>query len=672
MRNSFLILVASLASFVLFGCSPFPQDRVIAKIGNTSLYTSDVEFLAATRPETARNKKSIAPDLQQVAETRRMAEVARLLFAGEQSSVQKKLVESENSRLAQIYIYLYVQANMGYNNKALLDYYKKNESRYVIDSSMLSSSMPIANFREQIAADLFLKENSELAAQVNDNNKAAIIDSCRRALMGSELERLKKLYKVELVKIEPSGLEEYYKEHPEQFQTRAEYKLLTLSDKDSAALASKIKKISKREEFAKIAEEIPFVKQGHAIMNIGMLPALDEEVSKLGAKKFTPILLAPDVNAYYVFYIDSIVEPQLKPWDRSKYLAKSAVESRGDFQLDSSVVLVTMDNKPFITEKEVLEFKAKQGPRQQMLRRNAILNNLIEENLYARAAKEKGLDKYSEYIAWTRQIADRLYVRVLMDSVLTSTLGIPEEALKTAYESEKDSLFLPKSFEDSKLDVAVWLRIPDISYRREFVLNRQKYGEVANWEKIRRAAYKNIRYNEFAGIQEREQANLRKSVPVAIIDTSWGLEFTSDNLAELSEHAKSQYNNQNPQKAKELWEKVRILFPQNDSIQKVASYELASIYQDIGQYDAAVNEYKVIVGLWGNEPDAYKAYFMQGFVLSEYEKKDSLALLAFEEMLKKFPNSELSEDARVMVSNIKSGGKILEDLIKKIESSSEE
>jgi len=669
-KSSFVVLVAGLAFFTLFGCSPFPQDRAIAKIGNTSLFTSDVEFLAATRPESSRDKKSITPDLQQTAETRRMAEVARLLFAGEQSSIQKKLAESENSRLAQIYMYFHVRANMGYTSKALLDYYKKNESRYS-DSSMLSTSMPLANFREKVAADLFLSENPELAARVNDSNKAAIIDSCRREKMNSELERLKKLYKVELVKIEPPGLEEYYKEHPEQFQTRAKYKLLTLSDKDSSALAGKIKGISTREEFAKIAVEMPLVKQGHAIMNIGMLPALDEEISKAGAKKFTQILRASDVNEYYVFYIDSIIEPQLKPWDRAKDFAKSVVESRGDFPLDSSVVLATIGKKPFITEKEVLEFKAKLGPRQQMLRRNAVLNQLIEESLYARAAKEKGLDKSSEYIAWTRQIADRLYVRVLSDSVLTNTLGIPEEALKTAYESEKDSLFLPKSFEDSKLDVAVWLRIPDISYRREFVLNRQKYGEAANWESIRRTAYKNIRYNEFAGIQEREQANLRKSVPVSIIDTSWGLEFTSDNLAELTEQAKTQYNNQNPQKAKELWEKARTLFPQNDSIQRTASYELASIYQDIGQYSAAVDEYKVIVGLWGDEPDAYKAYFMKGFVLSEYEKKDSLALIAFEEMLKKFPNSELSEDAKVMVANIKSNGKVLEELIKKIESSSE-
>jgi tetratricopeptide (TPR) repeat protein len=259
-----------------------------------------------------------------------------------------------------------------------------------------------------------------------------------------------------------------------------------------------------------------------------------------------------------------------------------------------------------------------------------------------------------------------------MDSVLTNTLGISEEALKTAYEAEKDSLFLPKSFENSKLDVAVWLSIPDISYRREFVLNKQKYGDAADWESIKRAAYRNIKYNELANIQEREEVRLQKSVPVAVIDTSWGLEFTPDNFAELFERAKAHYNNQNPQKAKMLWEKARMLFPQSDSMQKATSYELASVYQDLGQYSVAVDEYKVITGLWGNDPDAYKAYFMQGFVLSEYEKKDSLALLAFEEMLAKFPNSELSENAKIMADNIKSGGKILEELIKKIESSSQE
>ncbi|MCL2101805.1 MAG: peptidyl-prolyl cis-trans isomerase [Fibromonadales bacterium] len=666
MRNISIALVT--VCLVLFGCSSTPQDKAIAKIGNTSLFISDAEFLASIRPEASRDKKSISSELQQTANTRRMAETARVLFAGEQTSIQKNLADSEDARLAQVYSYFYLQANMGRTNKALLDYYEKNKARYT-DSVLLSS--PFISLREKIAADLFLEENLELAALVNDGNRTAIIDSSRRAIQSAEADRLKKLYKIELVPIESAGAEDYYKNNPEEFQTKTAYKLLAISDSDSSALANKINGISAREDFAKIAVEIPVVKQGHAIMDIGMLPALDAEVSKLGAKKVTQILQAPNTQTYYAFYIDSVIAPQLKPWDRAKDLAKSILESKGDFPLDSSVVLATIDGKPFITEKDILQEQENIHPmRRAMFRRAAVLSNLIERGVYAKAAKEKGLDKSYEYIAWTRQLTDQAYAKVLTDSLLTSTLGISEDTLKAAYEAEKDSLFLPRSFEDSKLDVAVWLSVPDMAYKREFALNRQNYGQAENWESIKRTIYKNIRSREFANIQERVLA--KKNVPASIIDTSWGLEFASSNYAELAAQARSEYENRNLQKAKSLWERARILFPENDSIQKNVAFELANLYQELNLYKISVDEYKVITKLWPNEPDTYKAYFMQGFVLSEYEKNDSLALIAFEEMLAKFPNSDLSDDARTMVENIKSGGKIFEELIRKIEASSEE
>jgi len=668
MRNILTSLVAVFAYFALFGCSPPPQDKALAKIGNTSLYTSDAEFMAAIRPETARNKEALVSDLQQMAETRRLAETARKLYAGEKTSIQKTLAESEEARLAQIYSYFYLQANMGHTNKALMDYYTKNKMRYA-DSSF----SPFISLREKLAADLFLEENPQLAATVNDLNKNAVIDSVRRALASSETDRLKKIYNVELVEIEPPGLEDYYKNNPDEFQTKTTYKLLSLSAPDSASLASKIKGISTRENFAKIATEMPIVKQGHAIMDIGMFHALDAEVAKLGAKNFTQILRAPDTQLYYIFYIDSVIAPQLKPWDRAKNLAKSIMEGKGDFPLDSSTVLAKINGNTFITEKDILAEQEKIHPmRRAMFRRAAILGNLIERRLYARAAKEKKLDKSPEYLAWTRQLMDQAYAQVIMDSLLTTTLGIPEQTLRESYESEKDSLFLPRSFEESRLDVAVWLSIPDISYRREFALNKHNYNGADNWKAIRRTAYKNIRYREFSGIQDRVLSDLQKSIPVAILDTSWGLEFSPANFADLAALAKKQYEVRNLQKARTLWEKARALFPQNDSLQKAVAFELANIYQELGMYSPAVDEYKVIIQLWPTESDVYKAYFMQGFVLNEYEKKDSLALAVFEEMLEKFPNSDLSDDARVMVENIKSGGKVLEDLIKKIESSSEE
>jgi hypothetical protein len=670
-------ILALSVCFLLLGCGSTPQERVLAKIGNTSLFISDAEFLAAIRSPEQRDKKAIAQELQSTADSRRLAEAARGLFAGEQNTILQNMAETENSRLAQVYVYFYLQANMRHTNKALMDYYKKNKARFSDSLADSAANAPeelrFAMLREKIAADLFFKENPSLAAQVNDTNRSMILDSARRAMQESEIDRLKELYKVKLVEIEPPNLEEYYKANPEQFKTKTAYKLLRASDEDSSALANKVKNISTREEFAKIASEMPVAKSGHAIMDIGMFPALDAEISELGAKKFTKILRAPDTQLYYIFYIDSIIAPQLKPFDRARNLAKSIIESQGDIPLDSSVVLVTAEGKPFITEKEVLALRAKIPPFRAMnFRRSDALKSLVEEHLYARAAKEKSIDKSAEYIAWNRQLLDRAYIQVLMDSLVNKALGVPEDSLKAAYEAEKESLFAGKSFEDALMDIAVWLRIPDIVYKREFVLNRQNYPEeAASWEAIKKDAYMRIKYREFMGLQENLTANLQKDIPVSVVDDSWELEFMASDFEGISAQAKNQYETRNLQKAKTYLERARNMFPQDNDIQKTVAYELANIYQELGSYTMAVDEYRFIAGVWPQDPNTYKAYFMQGFVLSEYEKKDSLALLVFEEMLSKYPNSELSEDAKILVDNIKSGGKVLEDLIKKIEAQSE-
>jgi hypothetical protein len=664
----------SLAFLLLISCGTAPTtDKVIAKIGNSSVFVSDAEFLASIRPANYREKEPILQELQTLADERRLAEAARRLYAGEQTAIQQNFAESENARLAQIYVYFYLQTNMGHTNKAVAAFYNKNKSNYADSVDFL----PFIRVREKAAIDLFLQENPLLISQISESNRDAVLDSCRRAIIESEKERLKKLYKVELVKIDPPNAEEYYKSNPQEFQTKTGYKLLNISDADSSALAKKTRNISTRDAFAAIAREMPVAKAGHAIMDIGMFPALDEEISNAGAKKITKILRAPDTQLYYVFYIDSIIAPQLKPYERVKDLVKAVLESKGDFPLDSSVVLVTMAGAPLITEKEVLALKEKISPfRRMQFRRENAVNNLIEEILYAKAAKEKGIDKSAEYMAWNRKLMDQAYIKLLMDSLVTKTLGVPDDSLKIAYDAEKDSLFSPpdappKSFEDSKLDVAVWLRIPDITYKREFVLNAGSYGDAPSWQSIKKEIYKRIKYGEFRNLQENVLANLQKGIPVSIVDDSWDLEFIASDFAGISAQAKKQYENRNLQRARASWETARILFPQNDSIQRAVSYELANVYQELGSYNDAVNEYKIIAKIWPGDPNAYKAYFMQGFVLSEYEKKDSLALLIFEEMLDRFPDSELSEDAKVLVENIKSGGKVLEDLIKKIEAQSE-
>ena len=72
--------------------------------------------------------------------------------------------------------------------------------------------------------------------------------------------------------------------------------------------------------------------------------------------------------------------------------------------------------------------------------------------------------------------------------------------------------------------------------------------------------------------------------------------------------------------------------------------------------------------VWPDAPETEKVLFSLGFVLSENLKKNDRALEVLEDLQKRFPKSELKESVDWLVENIKSNGKLAEDLMKKIES----
>jgi hypothetical protein len=60
--------------------------------------------------------------------------------------------------------------------------------------------------------------------------------------------------------------------------------------------------------------------------------------------------------------------------------------------------------------------------------------------------------------------------------------------------------------------------------------------------------------------------------------------------------------------------------------------------------------------------------FSRGFILNENLHKDAEALKIFEEFKKTYPKSELMESVDWLIQNIKSNGRLADDLMKKIAS----
>ena len=129
----------------------------------------------------------------------------------------------------------------------------------------------------------------------------------------------------------------------------------------------------------------------------------------------------------------------------------------------------------------------------------------------------------------------------------------------------------------------------------------------------------------------------------------------------------SLYRDQKLNQALVGWNGLRDRYPEVDSIMKKATYEIAHILSETNDFDRAQREYRAFYSVWPDDVNAEKAMFSRGFILTENMHKDSLALEVLDEFKQKFPKSELVESADWLIENIRSGGKLADDLMKKIE-----
>ena len=115
------------------------------------------------------------------------------------------------------------------------------------------------------------------------------------------------------------------------------------------------------------------------------------------------------------------------------------------------------------------------------------------------------------------------------------------------------------------------------------------------------------------------------------------------------------------------YRKVMFAYADNDSLFEHVAYEMAQIESENENFLDAEGDYNAFYNMWPNSPNAEKAMFSRGFMLNENLGQNDQALEVLETFLQKYPNSELKESAQWLVDNIKSNGKLAEDLMKKIE-----
>ncbi len=491
-------------------------------------------------------------------------------------------------------------------------------------------------------------------------------------------ERLRVQYAVKLAAMEPEGVESYYAAHSAEFKTLPGYRLYHLEMSDSAQLAAALTGVTTLEAMQAKASlgsnsytaahkgEIGLVKEGHCLpYGIGMMPDLFDKLTSMKPGTFTGILKAPDTDKYHVFYLAEKVSPQVKPLERVRKQIEAQLKG-SDRVLDSNTVLAYLGNEPIVRESEVMRLKAQIPAQQQaMYNREALVEILVNWYLMASEARRAGLDKAPEYRSWTSMMRDQMMVARLQDSLLAGSLGVPEADLKKAYAGQQGKLFV-KPYAESRLEAALWLRIPDIAYRMAFAIDSIRYAPSKDWKEARPALFKDIKGHELALAQQVALVKLQQEVPIRILDSAFQIVLPSFDKQTLIEKAKKAYEERNLELSRQNWLLVRHLVSGDEASLSMATMELAKIYNEQEQFEASAREYGVYAALWPKASDAYKAMFMRGFILSENLKRDSVALPVFQDMLKRYPHTDLSDDAEWMVRNIQSGGKMVPALLDSI------
>lgn len=447
-------------------------------------------------------------------------------------------------------------------------------------------------------------------------------------------------------KLKPQDIHKFYEENIDKFMTAPGYEVYHVAMKDSAALAKTMLNVKDLESFKAVAATISEkeetsenygfvgqVKMDYALpYGIGMMPTLWAELKGKAEGYISSAIRSMSDSLYHSFYVSAVVPSVPKAFDRVKNQLEDLYASDVN-SIDPATVLVSKDGKPLYTKADLLKiFEAEQGIPYNKDTHYRIVNMLAQAYVIGEMAKREKVDQSWEFRAMMRSARIEFITARYDRTHKPEKAQIPETLKKIEYFYNADKAYKDKSFEDA---------LPQISAALEsrMQMNKPEADNMQIWNQTNVFFY------------DQAKAYL------APVTTAEGFVAWGDSVAK----------NQKFDEAISAYQKVIDFFAYRDTLTRVSVYNLAQVCADAQKYEEAAGYYYVLLKVWPEAPEAEKAMFSLGFVLNENLKQNDRALEVLEDFQKRFPKSELKESVDWLVENIKSDGKLADDLMKKIE-----
>lgn len=684
-----LLALASLASlFFLNGCNCIgDKDTILARIDGEKVYQEDYALLMKNGETYKTTKGQFLYDKlysKAALVTRALAEYPELA-----EDWKTHFADLESRILMMVYQRYYVMECLMYSDAELRQFYDANRNLFPSDSTgdFLMVRGDVANYyyvsKNQEQFDAYVKDSLKLENPSEEEllkQKKNYADMHRRTLRYEMSENILEKAHVGLQEVSAVDAKTYYNSHKDEFMTAPGYELYHVQG-DSAKLANLFAETPSLEQFkaaayanssnqktAKDSGYVGHVKQNYALpYGIGLVNDLSSALEGKEPGFVTPVIRANDMKNFHRFYLAAVDPAKLKSYDRVGAGIEAGVKAGTYFEVDSSAVLITIAGKPVFTEADLLRFNEAYFRRVLTQQIHQKMVQMIAETFaYAEIAKELKLNHSWEYRALYRYnrleyLSDRYVEKKLFDK------DVPEDTLKAFYEYVRNSIQAGYSYEQSKSLVRKIALFPENLYKHDyFMCYRMIYAGKTYEQSISEIYNRNV--GEYtATMTDRFAAEAYNQADVHLYDTGIA-EFKPYKIADkLIARADSLYQAGKKSDAYYAYRDVMYAYAENDSLFEHVAYEMAQIQGENEEFMDAEGEYYAFYTMWPNSVNAEKAMFSRGFMLNENLGWNDKALKVLEEFLQKYPNSELKESAQWLVDNIKSNGKLAEDLMKKIE-----
>lgn len=666
-------LAFSLAALV--GCSSERNvsDHLVATVGDEKIYASDIDFLKRTSSAYAKPGREKAA-LENVIESRLVFQAAREVAFADSAKIRKRLGELSERFLARAYDEFYLGQNLGHTDAEIRKYFDVNRKRFAADSCE-----NLEECRTAVAESLYLEENADslfrfVSRKIEEMQNVSVEIAYVEASDSAEASRAKSalleglefpgLKKISLDSKSPSGFWANADVRNALFGKEA----LPAGSVHSVSVNSKdvVWKVLLRREGEKFPEEgRDSILKARFLAEYRDFMANNEDSllhKRYGFRMEHPVY--PEVQKYYAEHAD---EFNGAPLDSVSGQIERKLSAGGELPLDSNYVLATFGGKPFIRESDVKALFMEIPPdiRRQYPRARRVLM-LAGWKLRATAAREAGLENDGLLEKIRKNVEISFYRKAFSGVLSKNGFFTPDDTIQSLFKRFGNKLFPETPIEKVRGELGIFAQTPDREFLFEYYRNPGRYAETLNLDSIKVLVFKNAIGSFSSDWFERYRRDLFVKYPVTIYDSAYLPREDLFSIKDLEARADSFYAARELAGAHLTWNRIRALSAEDDSLFRRAVYELAKIDGEREKYEAADGEFAAYYAMWPASSDAEKALFNRAFILHENLKRDSLALPLFEEFQKKFPESDLRESVDWLIRDIRSGGKLAEELLEKI------